>query len=162
MREIEFDIKVGRKDLYDFLMRHFYTSFSGIFGIILSLGAFGWFFVELKNGDLMKLGLLLMMASLFTIIQPLQMKLKAAKQISSNPFFKEALHYRINEKGMTVSQNLEATTVEWNSIRKVVETKRAFYVYMTVMNANVIPKNQLAIEQVEVLQGLVKESAGRR
>ncbi|MDK2808921.1 MAG: hypothetical protein PWP24_1658 [Clostridiales bacterium] len=156
MKEIQFDTKVGKKDLYHFLMRHFYTSFSGIFGIILSLGAFVFFLFNIGKREPYQLLILLVMSSLFTIVQPLQMLQKASMQIKRNPVFQESLHYQINEKGIRVSQNGESTTIEWDHLRKVVETGESFLVYMTVVNANVIPKRQMD-GQEEAFREIVKE-----
>ncbi|MEG1458865.1 MAG: YcxB family protein [Acetivibrio sp.] len=157
MKEVEFSTQVSKNDLYHFLMRHFYTSFSGIFGVILSLGALIAFFLELGKRDTFQLLVLLVMASLFTVIQPLQMRMKAAQQIKRNEVFKQPLHYLVDKKGITVSQNGESNTIEWKEIRKVVETKKAFFVYMTVMNANVIPKEQIG-KNVEEFKLLMKEN----
>lgn len=157
MKEIEFDTKVDRKDLYHFLMRHFYTSFSGIFGLILSLGAFIVFVVSIGKREPFQLLILIVMASLFTIVQPLQMLQKASYQIKKNPVFQQPLHYIVNEQGITVRQNGESSTIEWKEIRKIVETKQAFLVYMTSLNANVIPKDQME-EQSEMFRNIVKEN----
>lgn len=143
MNEIEFDTQVGKKDLYNFLMRHFYTSFSGIFGVILSLAALVVFIMGIGKREPFQLLILLIMASLFTVVQPLQMRQKAAAQIKSNPVFQKPLHYVVNKEGIRVSQDGEATTIGWSEVRKIIETKNAFLVYMTTVNANVVPKDQM-------------------
>lgn len=158
MKEIVFDTKVGERDLYHFLMRHFYTSFSGIFGVILSLAALILLIQGIGKRDILQLVVLFVMAALFTVVQPLQMKMKAAQQIKKNPIFQEFLHYVVNKKNITVSQKGESTTLEWQSVRKVVESKKAFYLYMTVMNANVIPKGQMEEETINQFRMIAKEN----
>ncbi|MFA9464313.1 MAG: YcxB family protein [Velocimicrobium sp.] len=157
MKEIEFDTKVAKKDLYHFLMRHFYTSFSGIFGVILSLAALVGFILNIGKREPFQLLVLLVMASLFTVIQPIQMMQKAKNQIKRNPVFSKPLHYLVNDKGISVSQNGESSTIEWTEIRKILETKESFLIYMTTLNANVIPKEQIG-EQKDLFRGLVKEN----
>lgn len=156
-KEIKFNTQVGKKELYHFLMHHFYTSFSGIFGILLSLAAFVVLLLNIGKGEPFQLLILLIMASLFTILQPLQMLQKAEKQIKVNPVFQKPLHYVVNKRGICVSQNGEASTIEWNEIQRIVETKKAFFVYMNTMNANVIPKEQI-MDVKDNFRKLVKEN----
>lgn len=157
METVEFNTKVGEKELFHFLMQHFYMSFSGIFGLILSLGAFILFIFSIGNGEKLQLILLLVMSLLFTVVQPLQLKIKAKQQAKKNPVFQESLHYLVNDKGITLSQKQEKATLEWNAIRKVVETKKAFFVYMTVINANILPKDQIG-DMADPLRELLKEN----
>ncbi len=157
MNEIEFDTQVGKKDLYHFLMRHFYTSFSGIFGILLSLVALVVLILNFNKREPFQLLILIVMASLFTVVQPLQMLQKAGTQIKRNPVFQKPLHYVVNKKGISVSQNGESSTIEWKEIRKIIETKKAFFVYMSTLNANVIPKEQISDKKDSFCE-LVKEN----
>ncbi len=157
MNEIKFDTQVGWKDLYHFLMRHFYTSFSGIFGIVLSLAALVVLILNINKGEPFQLLILFVMASLFTVLQPLQMLQKAGNQIKRNPVFQNPLHYVVNKKGISVSQNGESSTIEWKEVRKIVETKKAFFVYMSTLNANVIPKEQIN-DAKDSFRKLVKEN----
>lgn len=157
MKEIQFDTKVGKKDLYHFLMRHFYTSFSGIFGLVLSFVALIVFILSIGKREPFQLLILIVMASLFTIVQPLQMMQKASSQIKRNPVFQKPLHYVVNTQGISVSQNGESSTIEWKEIRKILETKKAFLVYMTSLNASVIPMEQIG-EEKENFRNLVKEN----
>lgn len=161
MQEIEFDTKITSSDLYYFLIRHFYTGFSGIFGLMLSGGALVLFFLGIGKREPFQLILLLIMASLFTVVQPLQMKLKAIQQIKLTPIFKEPLHYLINGDGITVSQKGDSTTLPWDGFRRIIETKKAFLLYMTSVNANIIPKEQLGGKE-ELLRNLINENAEKK
>jgi membrane-bound ClpP family serine protease len=155
-RKIEFDVVITSKDMYDFLLKHFYTSFSGIFGVIISVGALIFFFLGIGKRDIYQLLLLLILGLLFTVIQPLQMKGKAAAQIKANPMFLEPIHFLFDEEGMTVSQKEEKALLSWEDIRKVKESKRSFFIYATSINANIIPKAQ-AGEELLQLRELIKE-----
>lgn len=159
MKEIEFDTKITSGDLYHFLIRHFYTGFSGIFGLVLSGGALVLFFMGIGKREPYQLILLLVMASLFTIVQPLQMKMKAYQQIKLTPIFKEPLHYLVNQEGITVSQNGDTTMLPWDGFRKIVETRKAYLLYMTTVNASIIPKEQLG-EKEAPLRQIIKDNAG--
>ncbi len=87
---------------------------------------------------------LLLIAALFTVINPVYLYYKAAKQVKLTPMFANPLDYVIGEEGLTVSQGEEALTVEWKELRKVVETKKDFYVYLSLTRAYIFPKENLA------------------
>lgn len=159
-KQIEFDIKVEKNDMYDFLMSHFYSSFSGRFGIVLSIGALMVFFYGLGKAEMSKLILLLVLALLFTVVQPLQMKQKAAAQVKNNPLMQEPFHFVFDEKGMHVSQKKEKAFLAWKEVRQVKETKHSIFVYATSINANILPKEQLG-ENLEPLKALIKESVNK-
>lgn len=142
-KQVEFDVTIGSKDMYDFLMRHFYSSFSGILGVVISVGALVLFFLGLGKRDLFQLALLLLLGLLFTVVQPVQMRLKAVGQIKANPMLKEPLHFLFNAKGMTVSQGRETASLPWEQVRRVKESKCSIFVYASSVNANIIPKAQV-------------------
>jgi hypothetical protein len=150
--KVEFDVVLTAKDMYDFLLRHFYTSFSGIFGVIISVGALVFFFLGIGKRDLYQLLLLLILGLLFTVVQPLQMRARATAQIKANPMFLEPIHFLFDKEGMTVSQKGEKALLPWEDIRKVKESKRSLFIYATSINANIIPKEQAGDE----LLGLCK------
>lgn len=156
-KQVEFDAVIRSKDMYDFLMKHFYSTFSGIFGVVLSVGALVFFVLGLGKRDLFQLTILLALGLLFTVIQPLQMKLKAAAQVKTNPMMKEPIHFLFNEKGMTVSQKGEEAFLPWEEIRRIKESKHSVFVYMSTINANIIPKDQAGAENISLLKEIMKE-----
>lgn len=156
-KQVEFDITVDAKDMYDFLIRHFYGSFSGKFGLVLSIGALLFFFLGLGKRDLFQLTILLILGLLFTLVQPLQMKLKASAQIKANPMFSEPIHFLFDEKGMNVSQNGQKALLPWKDIRRVKESAHSIFVYVSSINANIIPKGKLEKEQLSDLKDMLRE-----
>lgn len=155
-KQVEFDITITAKDMYDFLMKHFYGSFSGKFGLVLSIGALIFFFIGLGKRDIFQLTILLVLGLLFTVVQPLQMKLKASAQIKANPMFQEPIHFLFDEKGMNVSQRGETALLPWQDIRRVKESKHSIFVYVSSINANIIPKEGLGEEQLAQLKEMLR------
>lgn len=156
-KRVEFDIKIETNDMYDFLMRHFYSNFSGKFGIVLSIGAMLAFFYGIGKAEMSKLILLVVLSLLFTVVQPLQMRQKAAAQVKKNPLMQEPFHFVFDKNGMSVSQKKEKASISWKEIRQVKESKRSIYVYVTSINANIIPKQQVG-EQLEALKEIIREN----
>ena len=47
--EVKVEVKLTKKEMFNFLLRHNYTTFGGICGIVLSIGALVMFFLNLGN-----------------------------------------------------------------------------------------------------------------
>ena len=142
-KEIKLSIMIKPKDMFQFLMHHFYTHFSGIFGVILSLGALIVFFLNIGKGEPTFMIALFIMASLFTVLQPIQFWIKANQRVKLNPMFKEPLLYTINQDGITVEQKEDNVLLPWKDIRTITESKNVVFVYSSTVNAFILPKEQL-------------------
>lgn len=143
---INFSIQIKEKDLFHFLMRHFYGSFSGIIGVIISLAALALFAFGLIRGDMFdgtQQAMLFILASLFTIIQPLQLMVKAKGQVKRSPVKDKPLCYEVSGEGIYIRQEEEQATLPWEEIRRLVETPKAFFIYISSVNANILPKDQM-------------------
>lgn len=143
MEEIRFNVKMKVKTMYRFLMYHGYAGISGIINLIISGGALALLIAGVGEGTTSKVALVIV-AALFTIINPLYLYYKAAKQVKLTPMFAQPLAYQINDGGLTVSQGEEELKVAWEELRKVVETKRDFYIYLSLTRAYIFPKEDLA------------------
>lgn len=143
MKEIRFSIKMKVKTMYRFLMHHGYAGISGIINIVISGGALILLLAGVGDSTASKVALGIV-AALFTVINPLYLYYKAAKQVKLTPMFAQPLDYCINEEGLTVSQGEEELTVEWDELRKVVETGKDFYIYLSLTRAYIFPKEDLA------------------
>ena len=67
------------------------------------------------------------------------MILRAKRQMQSVVTFKEKVHYRIDDSGITVSLGDVTETLSWDKIYKIKFDGRSIDVYMTTVNANIIP-----------------------
>lgn len=155
-QEAKFQIRIKVNDMYRFLMRHAYIGISGIINLVISGGAFVLFLLGVGNNSGVSNTVLLLIAALFTVINPLYLYYKAAKQVKLTPMFLKPLDYVVNESGIFVSQGEEKLTIEWEQIRKVIETKQDFYIYLSVTRAYILPKAQYE-SQVETVKALIKK-----
>ncbi|HEX3076121.1 MAG TPA: YcxB family protein [Lachnospiraceae bacterium] len=144
-KEIKFSILLKVSDMYEFLLRHAYTSLAGLIGVGISLLALVLFFVGLKDGsDVYQNILLLVIASLFLIINPLQLRLKAKQQVLLNPMFTKPIYYLFTKEHINVRQNDEQLELAWKDVYKVVETKNLFILYFSRVTGYIIPKEQIS------------------
>ena len=139
----EYSITIQVKDMQHFVLRHMYSSFAGWFGVLISVVAFvmvgiGWN----SYGNFEKIALIIL-GLLFTVVQPVQLMLKAKRQVISQEMFKTPLIYNICKDGIVVSQGETKVSVVWNDIYKVKQTSKAVFIYTSPVRAFIFPKNQL-------------------
>lgn len=154
-QEVKFQVEIRVQDMYRFLMRHAYYGLSGIINLIISGGAFVLFLLGKGTGSPFGNAMLLLIAALFTIINPIFLYYKAAKQVKLTPMFKKPLDYIINDKGITVRQGEEELPIEWTHVYKVIETNKDFYIYLSLTRAYILPKNQYT-DKVELVKKLLQ------
>ncbi|SFR73535.1 YcxB family protein [Anaeromicropila populeti] len=149
-KEVRLSIIITPKDMHHFLVKHTYGGVSGIVGILISVVALIFLAIGYQHNDTLKNVMLAGIGALFTVVQPLQLKLKAAQQVKLNPMFQKPLLYLIDGSGIKVSQMEEEAAVAWEDIRKVVETKKSIIVYMSPVRAFIWPKEQYSDKAVQV------------
>lgn len=142
MKEIDFDVTLQTGELFSFTMRHTYFSISGIFSLLISFGCLLACLATLGSFSTTTSLLLLLIASLFTVIQPLMLYVKCKAQIKRSKNINAALHYTLSEDGICVSQDGQEVQVKWYEIRKAVCAKKGIYLYMSPVRAFIFPKGQ--------------------
>lgn len=141
---VELDIKIKSGDLYDFMLMHNYSQFSGLLGS--SIGA-----LMVVAGVCMKYWLLLIAGIVLLLYLPWVLLVKSGQQAVS-PVFKEPLHYVLDENGITVSQGDAITTQSWEDMVKAVSTSRSIIVYTSRVNATILPKLQMGDKKSSVIE----------
>lgn len=143
--EVKLKVKLSDKHLFNFLMHHTYSSFSGYIGIIISLCALSAFVMSL-NSEVIRIQykvVLLVTALLFTVVQPLMLKSKAKQQVKKNKSFSDPFEYVINSSGIYIKQNDDELQVRWDEIKKITSTKKCVFIYLTKIRAFIIPREDV-------------------
>lgn len=142
---VELDVKIGAGDLYDYMLSHAYNRASGLFGsavgavmVVFALSTKQWIF--------MIGGIVLLLYLPWTYF------IKSRQQALNNPAFKKPLHYVLDEKGLTVSQDGESGTVAWEDMVKAVSTGRSIILYTSRVNATIFPKSQMGDKKAAVIE----------
>lgn len=142
--------------LFDFLFQHSYHGLYGVLNFGLSLLAVVLLACGSGRGSIAATVALIVLALLFTVINPLLLYQKAARQIKRTPAFQKPLVYELDEEGLACSQDGERVVSEWNSIVLIRETKRNLILYFGAANAVVLPKEEFS-EQVQEVKKLLCE-----
>ena len=144
--------------MYDFLMSHTYSTFSGYTGVILSLCALIGFFYSFDN-EQMNIAykfVLLLTGLLFTVIQPMMLYKRAKQQVKQNESINKPLEYNISYAGIKVACGDESAEYDWNQIMKITSTKKSILIYTSRIHAFVLPKREVA-PHMEDLKKIVRE-----
>lgn len=151
-KRVNLKIELKVSEMYEFLLRHAYTSVAGLVGVGISLVALVFFLVGLNNSDTYQNILLLLIASLFTIVNPIQLRLKARQQVSLNPMFKIPLDYEFSDNGIVVKQNDQQAELSWVDTYKVVETKNLIIIYFSKVTGYILPKSQMGGQKSDLME----------
>lgn len=143
MQQIRFTVNLTAKELFLFSMRHTYVSMSGVVGLLISIGSLVICACKYRTLDTTAIIALIIIGCLFTIVQPLMLYSKARAQKKQNEDINDTLHYVLDDKGITVSQEEQVVNIKWYEIRRRVQTKSAIYLYMSPVRAFIFPQAQL-------------------
>lgn len=150
------------KDMYSFLMRHAYKSFSGFLWLLLSVIMAVAAVVTFGDVPEMQTLLMAVMALLYTVINPYFLHQKAKQQILRNDYYKEPLTYVFSEEGIEITQKEESALAKWDSVWKAVETRRDVIIYCSTVRAFIIPKKSFSDDYndfVDILRNALHERA---
>lgn len=142
---IELDVKIGPKELYDYMLRHTYNSASGIIG-----SSFGALLVVMSF--MTNQPLYLVFGLIMLLYLPWTLFLKSRQQVLNNPSFQKPLHYVLDEQGLTISQGEDRVQYSWSEMQKAVSTGRSIILYTSKINATIFPKSQMEDQKAAVIE----------
>lgn len=143
--EIEFDVKVDAGVLYDYMLHHTYNSASGVLGTVV--GALMIVAFAMGQGVLFLIAGIVVLAYL-----PWNLFIKSRQQALMTPAFKKPLHYKLDEEGITISQDDAEEKQEWGQMYKAVSTGKSIIVYTSKVNASIFPKKDLGENKAKVIE----------
>lgn len=143
--EIEFDVKMESGILYDYMLHHTYSSFTGIMGTAVGALLLIAFFSDRQV-------LFLLAGVVVLVYQPWSLFLRSKQQMLNSPAFKKPLHYKLTEEGIEVSQDEAVENQKWENMYKAVSTNRSIVVYTSRINACIFPKKDLGENRYKVIE----------
>lgn len=143
--ELEFDVKVTSGALYDYLLYHTYTSFSGMLGTLVGVFLL-MAFVSTRYVIYLIAGVVLI------AYLPCSLFLKAKQQAVNNAAFKKPLHYKLTDEGISVSQGESEEKQSWDSCVKAVSTGKSIILYTSRATASIFPKKDLGDKKEALIQ----------
>ena len=111
--ELEFDVKVNSKVLYDYMLHHTYGSFQGVLGT--AVGA-----IMLVGFGVTGYVIWLIAGIVLLAYLPWTLFLRSKQQMLKTPAFQNPLHYRMTEEGVEISQGEAKEFQKWEHMHKAV------------------------------------------
>ncbi len=132
----EVDVHVNASALYDYFLRHVYTTFSGMIGTIIGVFMVMVYFMK-------GISILYLICGIIIILYlPWSLYLTAKKQ-SLQETFKNPLHYAFYENGVEVSQGETRQMQKWEDMIKAVSTSKSIIIYTGKNSASIFPRKDL-------------------
>ena len=147
--ELEFDVKVNSKVLYDYMLHHTYGSFQGVLGT--AVGA-----LMLVGFAVTKYMIWLIAGIVLLVYLPWSLFLRSKQQMLNTPAFKEPLHYRMTEQGVEISQGEAKEFQKWEHMYKATSTGKSIILYTSAVNACIFPREDLKGNEVAVIEMISK------
>ncbi len=142
---IECDVKIGKADLYDYNLKYTYGKFINILAEIVG-------FVAVVYGIYGGNYPLAVIGAIVVVYLPVTLWIRSAQVAALSPAFKNPLHYRLDDEGLTVSQGENEETISWNDCVKAVSTTRSVLVFTSRTGATIFPRNQLGDKMPLIIQ----------
>lgn len=142
---VELDVKIEAGDLYDYMLMHAYHSCSG-----LASGGVGA--IAVISGIVRGYPVFVIMGLFLLLYLPASLFLKSRQQAQATPAFQRPLHYVLDEKGITISQDGERQSQDWGDMVKAVSTGRSIIVYTGKVNATIFPEREMGDKRAYVIE----------
>ena len=142
---VEFDVKMTTGKMYDYMLRHTFTSFAGVVGEVLGIVLVVGFFV---TGQ----WLYLLAGIICVVYQPVALYMRARRQVYNNEVFKTPLHYILDDEGITVQSGDNTDSLPWEKMYKAVSTTRSVILYTGRVNACIFPKEDMGDRKDDVIR----------
>jgi hypothetical protein len=141
----EVDIQMNTAALYDYFLRHVYTSLSGILGTVIGVFCLMAYFIKGASVLYLVFGIVII------LYLPWNLYLTARRQALQETF-RKPLHYAFYENGIEVSQGEVRQMQKWEDMVKAVSTSKSIIVYTGKNAASIFPRKDLG----ENVMGLIQ------
>ena len=154
-REVKFSVQMKTSYMFDFLYWHSYHGVTGIINYALSFAGIAALIAGFGKGNTFVTVMLIALALLFTVINPLSLYFKADKQVKKTPMFAKPLLYRFDTRGFSISQESNTDSADWNTVVFIRETGKSIILYLGAANALILPKQEIG-NQLPDLKKLIR------
>lgn len=155
-------VHMTKETLFDFLLYHAYSKFSGFMANILGfaiifLGIFS--FVSGRTGGA-GFACYMIAAVLFIAYTPVLLKRRAKVQVQTNPEYNQPVEYIFSEEeGITAQWEGGSRHIEWMQMERAVVAPKTIGIYYGKDEALILPKKDFGEEFLPIYQMIVRHLA---
>lgn len=143
----EVDVHIKASDLFDYSLRHAYTSLGGLLSTIVGFLMIYAYFAKGASALYLIFGIIVVVyipANLFLM----------SRQQAMQETFQKPLRYTFYKEGMAVSQGDVQDVIGWDYILKAVATSNSIIVYTGKNRASIFPRRDLTPDATALIQVL--------
>ena len=141
----EFDVKMTTGKMYDYMLRHTFTSFAGVLGELLGILLVAGSFIYSR-------WIYLVIGIVCIFYQPVALYWRSSRQVKSTPAFAAPLHYVLDDTGVAVTSGEETESLPWEKMYKAVSTSRSVILYTNRVTACIFPKEDMGDKKDDVIR----------
>ena len=141
----EFDVKMTTGKMYDYMLRHTFTSFAGVLGELLGILLVAGSFIYSQ-------WIYLVIGIVCIFYQPVALYWRSSRQVKSTPAFAAPLHYVLDDTGVAVTSGEETESLPWEEMYKAVSTSRSVILYTNRVTACIFPKEDMGDKKDDVIR----------
>lgn len=142
----EFEVQMTAKNLWNFSMHHVSKGYLGLFNVIFSVASLFLLVTSWSEHTVPYRLLLILCVSMFTVLQPGQLYLKAKRQASLT-VMKEPIHFTFTREGMAIRQGKQEQELTWDQVGKVEKGRHMLVVYMDRIHAYLITDEAMGTQK---------------
>lgn len=148
-----------KEALFDFLLFHTYSKFNGFLVNILGTGVAFMGIILYVRGKTTTggLGCYLAASILFLSYIPVQLKLRAKKQVKVNREYCEPVKYTFSTDGIEVEYQDSSMNYSWDQIDRAVVTPKTIGIYYADDKALILPKNDFGDQFVPIYSTIARQ-----
>lgn len=156
--EEKISVQMTKEELFDFLLYHTYSKFSGFLTNVLgaAVGIMGVIMLCMGKITVLQLLFYLLAAAAFLVFTPLQLKSRAKKQMQCNQEYQVVWDYTFSEEGIRVVYGDKNKLYPWEKIQRTVTAPKTIGIYYGRDEAFIIPKRAFGARFIPVMQMMVK------
>lgn len=145
-----FKIKIKPVHLFEFQFWHQYSGIYGLLNVAITAGSVALLITGVGQGSFATMFVLIVLALLFSVINPILIFVKALIAYKITPVYKEPLEYELTNEKLVVKQGEAATEETLDKIVAIRKTPKMIVLYFGSANAVLLPKKQLGEEKKKV------------
>ena len=164
---VELEIQVTLRDIFRFNAWHRYRRWYAVlaYGVFLALALFLTVGVVFAGSSIAREQLFPIMIFLwvFLVLTQLFTRWRIARSFRSNAALQTPVRYAVSTNGVSLDASWGSARQAWSVYRRAGESRSAFYLYMSHMQAQILPKRCFTSpEQMDRFRQLVRAGNGAR
>ena len=152
-----FDVKMNTRIMYDFLMKHTYSTLTGWLSHLIGVVLLVLYFATFGEADATKSTAYLVFGLWCLFYMPVSLYSQSARQVRLNPVYKKPLTYTVDTNGIMTVQGDQQAFVTWDKVIKVRETKRNLLIYTGKKFCFIFAKEAMG-ENQSIVKTLIREN----